>query len=246
MTQRWHNLLFAHWPVPTDELQPLIPPSLQLDTCEGQAWVGVIAFRLSGIRLRGLPEMPFVARFPEINVRTYVRAREKPGVLFLSLDADNPFAIALARPWFRLPYHPARIRFRQEHGGVSFKSTRRERGAVEASFSAHYRPCGQASTAPDGTLENWLTERYCYYAGGSGRGGRLYRCDIHHAPWRLWRVQAKIGDNTMALSHGIHLPQCQPHLLYSHRMEALVWPLAGVPREGREGACRRHASCVPS
>src|ERR671933_641670 len=74
MTQTWHDLLFAHWPVPPDLLHPLVPRGVDVDTCEGSAWVGLVAFRLSGIRLRGLPEIPFVAGFPEVNARTYVVA----------------------------------------------------------------------------------------------------------------------------------------------------------------------------
>lgn len=226
MTQTWHDLLFAHWPVPAEALRSLVPVGLELDTYNGEAWVGVIAFRLSGIRLRGLPEMPFISHFPEINVRTYVRAGGKPGVLFLSLDAGNPLAIALARPWFRLPYYLAQIEFERKKEGIRFTSKRRGFGACDARFEALYRPCGTAAVAPAGGLESWLTERYCYYSVGAR--GKIYRCDIHHDQWRLQRAQAEIAANSMALAHGICLPQCDPHLLYARKMKALIWPLVGV------------------
>jgi uncharacterized protein YqjF (DUF2071 family) len=207
-------------------LAPLIPAGLELDTFGGEAWVGIIAFRLSGIRLRGLPEIPFVSHFPEINVRTYVSADGKPGVLFLSLDTANPLAIALARPWFRLPYYLSQIEFERKKEGIRFTSKRRGCGGCDAMFEAHYRPCGLAFTAPAGGLESWLTERYCYYSPGSR--GKIYRCDIHHDQWRLQGAHAEITANTMAQSHGICLPDCEPHLLYARKMEALIWPLVGV------------------
>src|SRR5437588_6266232 len=72
MRQTWHNLLFAHWPVAPEVLRPLIPSGLTIDTYGGQAWVGVIAFRVSGIGLRGFPALPPFNAFAEINVRTYV------------------------------------------------------------------------------------------------------------------------------------------------------------------------------
>src|SRR5205823_6175894 len=84
MTQTWHDLLFAHWPLPPDALRSLVPPELEIDTFDGNAWLGIIPFRLSGVRLRGWPEVPLVANFPEINVRTYVTHGGKPGVFFLS------------------------------------------------------------------------------------------------------------------------------------------------------------------
>lgn len=223
MTQTWHNLLFAHWPLPPDAIRPLVPPEIEIDTFDAKAWLGIIPFRLSAVRLRGWPEIPIVARFPEINVRTYVTQGGKPGVFFLSLDSDNILGIALARPWFRLAYHYSRIRFQASGDRISFRSERPTRHAKPcAAFSATYGPCPEAPFAPQpDTLEHWLTERYCYYAVDHAHN--LYRCEIHHAPWQLQRAQAHIEQNTMALSHGIELPPTQPLLYYSHYMKALIW-----------------------
>jgi uncharacterized protein YqjF (DUF2071 family) len=147
MTQTWHNLLLAHWPVPYDVLREVVPRQLEIDTRDGMGWLGVVAFRLSGIRLRGTPEVPLVSHFPEINVRTYVLAEGKPGVFFLSLDADNPLATAIAKPWFRLSYFNARIDFRVEENGIRFSSRRTERHAPGAQFRATYRPCSPPFSA---------------------------------------------------------------------------------------------------
>src|SRR5690242_6528449 len=109
LAQTWHDLLFAHWPVDPAVVRPLLPPGVTLDTFDGQAWFGVVAFWMSGIRLRGLPPVPFTDGFPEINVRTYVWDAARPAVFFMSLDADNALGIALARRWYHLPYFRARI-----------------------------------------------------------------------------------------------------------------------------------------
>jgi uncharacterized protein YqjF (DUF2071 family) len=221
MTQTWHNLLFAHWPCPPDALWPLLPRDVTLDTFEGQAWVGVIAFRMTGIRLRGFPVVPMVERFPEINVRTYVTMDGKPGVYFLSLDADNPTALAIARPWFHLLYRNARISFEMHADTVNFQSTRTQRGEPPASFLGTYRPVSEARNYEAGTLENWLTERYCFYSPNRRR--EIYCGEVHHAHWPLQLAQADIATNTMALSHGIRLPDTKPLLHYAHYMKALIW-----------------------
>lgn len=226
MTQTWHDLLFAHWPYPSERLRRLVPEPLEVDTFEGEGWVGIIPFRLSGVRLRGLPEVPLTSNFREINVRTYVRLGDKRGVLFLSLDADSPLVVALARPWFLLPYMRAGIRMSNEAGCVSFKCLRTDPVAPEAEFSATYCPCAAPCAAKEGTLASWLTERYCYYA--QGRWGDLYRCDIAHPRWPLQEAEAHIETNTMALPHGINLPAQEPLLHFSKRITALVWPLRRV------------------
>ncbi len=235
MAQTWHNLLFAHWPVAPELLRPHLPPGLTLDTFDGQAWVGLILFRLSGIRLRGVPPMPLMSAFPEINVRTYVRDEGRPAIFFLSLDADNLLGIELAKLWYHLPYVHAQMQFTAADDQVAFTSRRTTPGAPPAVFAGRYGPTGDdpCPSAP-GSLAHWLTERYRLYTV-DGRGG-LHRGDIYHDPWPLQPAAATITTNTMALGHGITLPATPPLLHYAHRMPALFWlpqrvpALASVPR----------------
>jgi uncharacterized protein len=240
MTQTWHDLLFAHWPLPPEAVRAVLPPTLAVDTFGGRAWIGVIPFRLSDIRLRGFPALPFVSQFPEINVRTYVRVNGKPGVYFLSLDACGRLAIAIARPWFKLPYHLAEITFRKVGNWFHFASMRKESAAPQARFQGTYCPCSTPYEAEQGGLERWLTERYCYYC--VSRSGRTYRCDIHHEPWSLQKAVACFQENTMALSHGLELPECEPALHYAHYMKALIWPLRRVTVAGSNESLRAGAT----
>ena len=106
---RWLDLLFAHWPVPLDVLRPLIPAGLELDTFDGQAWLGVVPFRMEDVGPRFLPAPPGPGAFPELNVRTYVTRRGRGGVWFLSLDAASRLAVEGARAAFHLPYVHARM-----------------------------------------------------------------------------------------------------------------------------------------
>jgi len=70
MGQTWRNLLFAHWRVPHDALRPHVPPLLELEQFDGSAWLGLTPFRLSGLRLRGLPPVPGLSACYELNCRT--------------------------------------------------------------------------------------------------------------------------------------------------------------------------------
>src|SRR5512144_3404062 len=97
MKQAWHDLLFAHWPVPLATMRAAVPRALDLDTFEGRAWLGIVPFRMSGVRPRWTPSVPGLSAFPELNVRTYVTRGGKPGVHFFSLEARNPVAVAIAR-----------------------------------------------------------------------------------------------------------------------------------------------------
>jgi uncharacterized protein len=221
MAQSWHDLLFAHWPVDAAVLRPLLPPQLQIDTFEGQAWLAVVPFRMTGVRLRGTSAMPWLSAFPELNVRTYVTCGGKPGVWFFSLDAGNSLAVAIARAWFHLPYFRARMICAEREGWIQYESERTHRGAPAGLLNGRYRSVGEAFSPQLGTLEHFLTERYCLYTT-NGRG-QIIRGEIHHPPWRLQHAEAELARNSMTLSLGIALTS-RPLLHFARRQDVLVWP----------------------
>jgi len=226
MTQVWHDLLFAHWPVETTRLRPLIPERLSVDTFDGQSWVAVVPFRMTGIRLRGTPTLPGLSCFPELNVRTYVTCEEKPGVWFFSLDAGNPLAVAIARRWFHLPYFRAQMQCLERDGWMEYRSRRADGASRAASLAGRYRARGPARAPQPGSLEYFLTERYCLYA--ADRRGHLVRAEIHHSPWPLQGAEAEFTSNTMTASLDIPL-RAAPLLHFSKRQEVLVWPPRQIP-----------------
>jgi uncharacterized protein YqjF (DUF2071 family) len=221
MHQRWTNLLFAHWPVPAAALRPLLPPSLTLDTYEGEAWVGVIPFHMSNVRPRGIPPLPWVSAFHELNLRTYVRVGERAGVWFFSLDASNPLAVRAARTAVHLPYYDARMSMRvQADGSIQYRSDRMHRGAPAATFDATYRPEGDAYRAAPGTLDHFLVERYELFSA-TPRG--LISVKIAHPPWPLQRAVARIARNTMGAAAGIPLGGEPRHVHFGRRVDVRTW-----------------------
>ena len=175
MAQTWRNLLFAHWPVAPERLRPLVPPGLTLDTFDGMAWLGVVAFRLSGVRFRGTPALPGVSAFPEINVRTYVTCGGAPGVLFLSLDANNPPGIAVARPLFRLPYSYSRIAFAESAEGHPLPEPAPGRRPPARRLRRHV-PAGRPDHTGAARLARCLAHRALRLLhGGAGRGALSLR-----------------------------------------------------------------------
>jgi uncharacterized protein YqjF (DUF2071 family) len=241
MAMQWHDLLFMHWPVHPAVLRPYIPPTLELETFDGAAWLGVTPFRMEGARPRLLPPLPWLSSFPELNVRTYVRAEGKPGVWFFSLDAANPLAVRGARYLFHLPYYDAEMISHSCGGEVRYTSRRSHRVGAPAAFAARYRPTGSVYHAAVGTLDYWLTERYCLYA--ANRQGRVWRGDIHHAPWPLQPAEAEVERNTMAEQLRLMLPKREPLLHFAKRLDVVAWTLEAVGNrlptagESQAGVC---------
>jgi uncharacterized protein YqjF (DUF2071 family) len=212
--QTWVDLVFLHWRVDEEEVRKHIPRSLELDTFDGSAWLGVTPFVLRDFRLRGVPPVPWLSTFPELNVRTYVSRDGRPGIWFFSLDAASTLAVEGAKRLYKLPYHRAQMSARRIGDHVHYESAR-----AGAAFSGNYRGIGPLFQAEPGSLEEFLVERYCLYTED---GGRAYRADIHHTPWDLQRGEAHVDLNTMS---PVTLPEEEPHVLFSPRLDVVVWPL---------------------
>jgi hypothetical protein len=225
--QSWVNVLFAHWRVEADVLRPFVPAPLTVQEFDGTSWIGIVPFRMENVMLRGLPNVPGLSAFPELNVRLYVEHGGKPGVWFLSLDASNRLAVWAARRFFHLPYVWATMRV-QEHGDTYVYASERRRGAHPATFSAAYRPTSGVYHAAPGTLAHWLTERYCLYA--QAPNGTLLRADVHHHPWPLQQATVTVETNRLLEPYGMALggrPDC---VHFSKCIDVAVWnpePVAG-------------------
>jgi len=228
LAQSWHNLLFAHWPVAAAALRALVPPQLQLDTFDGEAWVTVVPFEMQNVHPRWLPTLPWLSTFPELNLRTYVKGPgdSQPGVWFFSLDAANPVAVWLARRLYRLPYFKAQMSVLESGEAVHYQSRRAHRCAAPAAFVAQYRPTAKPFTAVPGTLDYWLAERYCLYA--VNRQGAPCRADIHHRTWPLQPAESEFVVNDVAPASGFRLPERRPILHFARHLDVLTWPLRRV------------------
>jgi uncharacterized protein len=224
MGQTWDDLLFAHWRVPEETLRPLVPEALELETKDGSAWLGVTPFTITGLRLRGTLPIPGISDFLELNVRTYVTFGGKPGIWFFSLDASSALAVEAARRMYRLPYFRARMALARRGEWLDYACSRREAAARPFVWEGRYRPAGPVATPATGTLEHFLTERYCLYAVD---GDDVLRAEIHHPPWPLQRAEAEIELNTMP-PDGVDLGDEEPLLHYSARQDVVIWPLEPV------------------
>jgi uncharacterized protein YqjF (DUF2071 family) len=212
------ELLFAHWPIESSKVRNLVPAPLDVQEFQGTSYVGLVPFRMAGVMRRPLPDLPYVSAFPEINLRLYVEFDGRPGVWFLSLDADNALAVWAARRFFNLPYHRARMSIEPVRGGFEYRSTRR---GSSANFVGHYAPCGPVFEASPGSVEHFLTERYCLYA--QDRLGRLWRNDVHHVPWPLQRATAEIERVSLFEPHGLKLDGPPPLLHFASRLDVVVY-----------------------
>lgn len=225
--QSWRDLLFAHWPVPIEAVRRLVPAALTVQEFDGVCWLGIVPFRMADVMARGLPALPWFSAFPELNVRVYVEAEGKPGVWFLSLDATNPLAVVGARLVFHLPYYWARIGIVAEEDGVRYASERRgdageKRSTGErARFEGRYWPTSEVYQAAPGTLEHFLTERYCLYAHGPN--GVIRRTEIHHEPWPLQRAEVEITANTVSAAGGLPVSGPPALLHFARRIDVVVW-----------------------
>jgi uncharacterized protein len=219
MKQRWSHLLFLHWRIAASQLRPLVPGALEIDTFEGDAYVGIIPFTISGTRPIIAPPLPGMSSFHETNVRTYVhREGRDPGVYFFSLDASSRLAVMAARAAYRLPYHYARMRFNILHGPSFDHSTNR----VDSEARCHvvWSAGENLRNATPGTLEFFLIERYILY---SNDRSTLYSARVSHKPYPIRDATVARLDETLCEVNGMLRPQRPPLVHYSSGVDVKIF-----------------------
>jgi uncharacterized protein YqjF (DUF2071 family) len=215
----WKDLAFIHWTVPPDVIQASLPQGLTVDTWEGQAYLGLTPFFMRRIRPRGLPPVPWLSNFLEMNVRTYVYdAGGNPGVWFYSLDCSQPIAVWLARTFMGLPYRHATMKAtREKDGTIAYSSERRGEKAV-ANLRYRLKPTG--TVAAPGTLEFFLLERYLLF---TVLRGRLLRGQVHHAPYPVAEVELSALQAANFGPGGVDFQSAPAHIIGSEGVKVEVF-----------------------
>jgi uncharacterized protein YqjF (DUF2071 family) len=218
--QTWRDILFAHYRVPAAALQLSLPRHMKLDTFDDCGWLSIVAFRVTDSAPRLIPAIPWVSRFSEVNLRTYVIVDGKPAIYFFSLDASQPLVVRLARASVGLAYYHAEIDVSRSDESIFIQSVRRDDRGPPAAFAATYHPIEGRVRPTFGTLASWLTDRYCSF---SVRRNVMLREEIHHRPWILQPVRLEIHENSLLDGIGLEVPE-QPDLVHFARVQhAYLW-----------------------
>src|SRR5438132_10787496 len=230
MVQIWREAGFVHWPYAPEVVQRLLPAGLEVDICEGRAWVGLVPFLLT--------VFPILRAAPEINLRTYVRGPDGGrGIYFFSLELGRPLVALVARAGYYLPYVWADVRCRKD-GATLVYSSRRRPLARQAEARIEIDP-GRPLAGRVSELDRFLTARYTLYAGRP----RLLRAQVEHPAWALHEARARV-DQGLTAAAGLPQPAGDPHVLYSPGTRALIGPPARV-RHRRESETRQ-ATTAPA
>ena len=246
--QSWHDLLFLHWRVPADDCQRLLPSGLVVDAWQGDAWIGLVAFHMSGVRPHWSPAIPYLSRFPETNVRTYVRygAGER-GIWFFSLEAARLPAVLVARWGWQLNYRWSRMRVDRHADSASYATRRWLEPSVGARITAkidlgttakidveaYPAAAGGQTTktraenhALPGTLDEFLVERYVFY--NVGRRRRLLQGRVRHRPYPLVGARLVTLDETLLAANRLHVSGPPEHVVFSPGVDVEIVGLAAV------------------
>jgi len=218
----------VHWEVPEAALGPLVPPALAIDTYEGKAYVGVVAFTMHDVRpSRFLPPIAGAAGFGEVNVRTYVHHEGRdPGVWFLSLDAQSVIAVLGARAFFHLPYYHARIETQRQGDTIAYRAQRHWAGGVPAGLTTRYEVGAETGASEPGSLQHFLVERYALYA--MTPQGRLLQARVHHAPYRVRHAHVLEMAESLVHADGLERPEERASELWSEGVDVEVFGLRAV------------------
>jgi uncharacterized protein len=232
MHHKWRDLLFLHWIYDPIKLQKTLPEGLYVDTYQNQGFIGVTPFFMFDVKPKFLPSIKAVSDFSEVNVRTYVYDKDgTPGIYFYSLDANQPFAVELAK-FFFLPYYHSDIESRRDGGTDSvFFKARRKNTPAEYESEFIYKMFGDEFFAESGSLEFFLVERYYLFSHDS-ESGQLYRGRVNHMPYPLFNTTVIKYDTNLLAIDGFNIEAASPdHIIGSTGVDVDVYNIEKVDKE---------------
>jgi uncharacterized protein YqjF (DUF2071 family) len=187
-----------------------LPPGLQVDTYDGRAWLGVVPFRMEGVRPRFLPPLKGLSSFPELNLRTYVHdAAGRPGVWFYSLDTPKRLPNWIARTFFHLNYRLARMAVHANAGRIHYQSELWKDGVWDTPQKYTWSGQGETFLAEPGSLDFFLAERYRLFAYNPKKR-KLSMGRVHHGPYPLQRVELEVFSTRLFALSGLDEPAVAP------------------------------------
>ena len=222
MVHRWDELTFLHWRFEPKEVQRLLPRGLEVETCDGSAWVGLVPFCLR-VGLPHIRPIPRMSEFAETNVRTYVRSTDgESGIWFFSLDAARLGAVLVARATYRLPYFWSRMRIERSADAIAYECRRRWPGPGGARSTARI-DIGERFEPHELTpIDHFLTARWALYS--APRSG-IHHARAFHDPWPLHRARVLQLEDELVPAAGLPTPRGEPLVHYSPSVEVRIgWP----------------------
>lgn len=222
--QSWRSLLFMHWPVAIDELRPLVPDSLEIDTHEGVAYVGLVPFAMYYVRPRWAPK--FVGfNFLETNVRTYVTHGDQPGVYFFSLDAASRIGVWTARTCWGLPYFYSEMSLKPLGDTIHYHSCR---SGSAATLNVRCQLGELLPPSDPSSLEFFFLERYLLFLE---HRRQLYCGQVYHTPYPAQNAEIlELDDQLLAAAGFNNCTGLPTHTHYSSGVDVEIFGLQPVAR----------------
>ena len=222
--QKWRSLLFMHWPVPISELRPLVPPAMELDLFEGEAYVGLVPFSMESVRPAWAPSV-LGFNFLETNVRTYVVYEGRPGVFFFSLDAASRLAVKVAQMFWGLPYHLAKMSFGIDSKVYDYQTVR---VGTKQSLQVRYAVGEKIDKVLPQSLEFFFLERYLLFLEHKKR---VFTGQVHHRPYPV--QMANIIELRDELLSSAGFQSCQEFPVFTHYSPGVDVEIFPLQTKGR-------------
>jgi uncharacterized protein YqjF (DUF2071 family) len=208
--QEWNRVIFLHWRVELEDIRPLVPAELDIDSLHGTYWVSIVAFSAENTQTRLFPPFKPLSNYEQVNIRTYVRHKNRHGVFFLNVEASKWWTCLFARSLSGINYRPAEMD-RTDERFDSFGENKLDN--VNFDYDLLYRVSQKKE------LDYFLTERYALFLE---KKNKIIEYDIHHVMWPLRRLDLRVlFVKYPRFPFLMQLGPAKTH--YSEGVQVLIW-----------------------
>jgi len=189
LNAEWRKLAIANFSIDPLILKSYLPYGTELDFWNSKCYVSLVGFRFINTKLKGI-SIPFHSDFEEINLRFYVRYRDKGiwrrGVTFIKEIVPRPALTFVANSIYKEKYVtlPTKHEWINNPDHIKVTYQWRHQGVWD-SISLTADPI--ASEIAFESEEEFITEHYWGYTQLSNRRTSQYQ--VEHPRWQTYPVK---------------------------------------------------------
>ena len=190
LSAEWRNLLMANYAADPQLLKNYLPYRTELDDYNGTHYVSLVGFLFQNTKVRGI-SFPFHSTFQEVNLRFYVRFKEKNewrrGVVFIKELVPKKMITFVANTIYNENYATHRMKHSWKNIGD------------ELAVEYYWKVSGQwnyikgicekeSAEVTKNSVEEFITEHYWGYTFINNACTGVY--EVIHPKWRVHKVKS--------------------------------------------------------
>ncbi len=197
LNANWKNLLFINYEIDPVILKPFVPKGTELDFFNGKCYVSMVGFLFMDAKVLGIKLFNHI-NFEEVNLRFYVKHKDRRGVVFIKEIVPKPLITLVANLFYHEHYQTNKMDYNwtEDDNSLGFEY-RWKLSDTWQSISATTEKT--AIPIEQNSEEQFITE---HYFGYTKHKNKTFQYEVIHPSWMHYPIKSYKADMDFKANYG--------------------------------------------